>query len=186
MGFVPSEPFPFEEPLRLPAPFAFLTFPHAARPASLRPVITYRAMARPRRSSAKDDGSRCRSPSKLCSPRKSVAIQRRFRPPAARCSLGLASLQGLHCPRLTQRFTPRSSLGLARPRPTRDRSHKLVSNAAPRSLPARKLAVLSRERPPLLRFPTFSRYSTVRKQRRPELMGSPRVPSHVTALHRTR
>jgi hypothetical protein len=139
-------------------------------------------MVRTRRSNAADDGSRCRPPSRLCSPRKFVVIQRGFRPPATRCSLGLTSLQGLHCPRLAPRFTRCNSLEPRRPRPANDRSRGLVPDAAPRSVPARKLAVLSRDRLPLLRFPTLSRYSTVRKQRGPELMGSPRVPSHVTAL----
>jgi hypothetical protein len=114
MGFVPSEPFPLEEPWCLSAPDAFLTFPHAARPASPRRCRHASNHGPSRRSTTADDGGRCRPPSRLCSPRESVAIQRGFRPPAARCSLGLLSLQGHHCPRLTQRFTPRSSRGLRR------------------------------------------------------------------------
>jgi len=47
-------------------------------------------------------------------------------------------------------------------------------------------AALSRDRPPLLRSPTFSRHSAVREQPRPEVIGSLRAPSHVAALRRAR
>jgi len=69
-------------------------------------------------------------------------------------------------------------------------SHRRLPNRSPadgrsatlRSFLPRRLARLSRDPPPLMRFPTFSRHSTVRERARPELMCSLRAPSHVAVL----
>jgi hypothetical protein len=87
---------PPEEPLRLSAPAALLSFPSPARLAAFPNAVTRRTMVRSRRSVRRGFESRDASASGLCSPRESVAIRQWFRPPAARCSPGLQPLQGLH------------------------------------------------------------------------------------------
>lgn len=74
----------------------------------------------------------------------------------------------------------------SRPAPASDRSRWLVPSAAPAKRATRGLCrSLSRPAVPL-RSPTFSRHSMVRTQQRPEVIVSPRAPSHVAALCRTR
>jgi hypothetical protein len=87
---------PPEEPWRLSALDALLSFPSPARLAAFPDAVTRGTMVRARRSVRQSYESRDASASGLCSPRESVAIRQWFRPPAARCSPGLQPLQGLH------------------------------------------------------------------------------------------
>jgi hypothetical protein len=67
-----------------------------------------------------DRRSRPRSPSRPFSPRESVAVERRFRPPTTRCSLGLLPSQGSIPPRRVQlsgQTAPVGFAGAAFPRP---------------------------------------------------------------------
>lgn len=85
---------PSEEPLRLSAPFALLSFPSPTRLAACPDAVTRGTMVPARRSARRGCESRNAPASGPCSPRKSVAIRRWFRPPATRCSPGLLPLQG--------------------------------------------------------------------------------------------
>jgi hypothetical protein len=85
---------PPEEPWRLSALDALLSFPSPARLAAFPDAVTRGTMVRARRSVRQSCESRDASASGLCSPRKSAAIRQWFRPPAARCSPGLLPLQG--------------------------------------------------------------------------------------------
>lgn len=87
---------PSEEPLRLSTPAALLSLPSPTRLAACPDAVTRGTMVPARRSARRGRESRDAPASGLCSPRKSVAIRRWFRPPAARCSPGLQPLQGLH------------------------------------------------------------------------------------------
>lgn len=86
---------PSEEPWRLSTPDALLSLPSPTRLAACPDAVTRGTMVLARRSARRGCESRDASASGLCSPRKSVAIQRWFRPLAARCSPGLQPLQGL-------------------------------------------------------------------------------------------
>lgn len=74
----------------------------------------------------------------------------------------------------------------SRPAPANDRSRGWNQTRRLRSVRRAGCASLSRDRPSLLRSPTFSRHSVVRVQQRPEVIVSPRAPSHVAALRQTR
>jgi hypothetical protein len=138
-----------------------------------------------RRSVRRRHESRPRPPSGLCSPRKSVAIRRGFRPPATRCSLGFVPLQGPYLrawPDGSHRAAP---VGLARGPFQQRKAVGSFRSAALRSVSTRRLArSLSRASVPhevshLVTPLGGSKAATVRA------MCSLPVPSHVAALRRT-
>jgi len=159
---------PSEEPLRLSAPCALLSFPSPTRLAACPNAVTRGTMVPARRSVRRGCESRNAPASGPCSPRKSVAIQRWFRPPATRCSPGLLPLQGtspnVPGPTVDTGQLPWAWLAV----PASDARPLARSGQPPFEVCRHEgLVVLSRGRPSLLRSPTLSRHSSVRKQRSP-------------------
>jgi len=127
------------------------------------------------------NGSRPTSPSGLCSLRRSGTSQRRFRPLRARKLSWVFSSSGVYRSAAHPAFHARQLPWASRQHlPNLSLAH--VDDGLYEAYDHGGWHDLSRDLPPLLRFPTLSRYSTVRRRARPELMVSLWTPSRVTAL----
>jgi len=184
VGFHPSELFPLEEPLHLSVPAAFLTSPRPECPATPNPASSH-AEPWPKRTvhrdaSRKPDAVAFKAllPSRVRCRRAAVWAARGSMLSWASSSPG-ASSPAPRPPVLGVQLPWASSA-----RPSGDRGRRIVARAALRSISARRFAALSQERSPLVRFPTLSRRSAVRKPARSGLMISPRIPGLVAAPRR--
>jgi len=184
LGLLPSEPT-HEEPERLSTPVALLTFRRPALPGNRCAVLPHRTMVRYGGFSVRITGSRPASPSGLCSLRRSETSSQRFRPRRARKLSWACSSSGVDRSAAHPAFH-------AKQLPWASRWHlpnirRTEIRLAPCDGPCEVYDHggwhgLSRDQPPLLRFPTLSCHSTARERARPELMVSLRAPSRVAAL----